>query len=166
MRKDFFEDPIIYLALKPEEVPVFKNRRPSYLDPLRAFAQRPRQKSFTRALTQPTQKLGLGWTGHLDMLSGSTVLKVKGICEYELLCWLSPNGWQFSIKFSFLLLHKKEAWIPIIIKKDHVYIRSTVQDDSQDTSAYWNFQHKKVIYMAHRYDFKKFSTQAVVRIFH
>ena len=50
-----------------------------------------------------------------------------------------------NFKFSFLLLHKREAWITIIIKKDHVYICSTVQDDSQDTSAYWNFQHKKVI---------------------
>ena len=51
-----------------------------------------------------------------------------------------------NFKFSFLLLHKKEARIPIIIKKDHVYICSTVQDDSQDTSAYWNFQYKKVIW--------------------
>ena len=73
MKKAFFEDPRIYLPLKPEEVPVFKNQRLSYLDPLRAFAKRPRQKSFTRAFPQPTHKLGLGWTGYLDMLSGRTV---------------------------------------------------------------------------------------------
>ena len=70
-----------------------------------------------------------------------------------------------NFKFSFLLLHKKEAWIPIIIKKDHGYICSTVQGDPQDTSAPLEFSTPESD-MSDPYEFKKFSSQAVVRIFH